>query len=50
MIERNKTIDALKVIGILLILFAHIRAPVGIFQIRTFDVPMMVFYLDVLFS
>jgi fucose 4-O-acetylase-like acetyltransferase len=48
--SRNVTIDILRVLGILLIVLAHINASTGVnapppllFNFRTFDVPMMVF-------
>lgn len=41
--RRNTTIDLMRFIGILLIMFAHVNPPNTLFQIRTFDVPMMVF-------
>ena len=41
--QRNVTIDILRLCGLLLIMLAHVNPPNVIFQIRTFDVPMMVF-------
>ncbi|MEN6851234.1 acyltransferase family protein [Klebsiella variicola] len=41
--QRDVTIDILRVCGLLLIMLAHVNPPNLIFQIRTFDVPMMVF-------
>ncbi len=41
--QRNVTIDILRLCGLLLIMLAHVNPPNIIFQIRTFDVPMMVF-------
>ena len=40
---RNVIIDAMRFLGLLLIMLAHVNPPGPIFQIRTFDVPMMVF-------
>ncbi|HBA5720984.1 TPA: acyltransferase family protein, partial [Escherichia coli] len=41
--QRDVTIDILRVCGLLLIMLAHVNPPNLIFQIRTFDVPMMIF-------
>lgn len=41
--ERNLSIDVMRVLGLLLIILAHVSPPGIIFQLRTFDVPMMVF-------
>lgn len=43
MVSRNTTIDLMRLAGILLIILAHVNPPNVLFQIRTFDVPMMVF-------
>lgn len=40
--ERNITIDILKVIGLMMIILAHVCTSNIIFQIRNFDVPLMV--------
>lgn len=40
--ERLAHVDWLKTIGLLLIMLAHVSPPDLLFQIRTFDVPMMV--------
>lgn len=40
---RDKTIDIMRVIGIMLIILAHVSPPEFLFQLRTFDVPMMIF-------
>ncbi|WGY48434.1 acyltransferase family protein [Vibrio sp. ABG19] len=49
-VERNFKIDFLRGIGILLIIFAHIDPPDFLFQLRNFDVPMMIFLSGVSFS
>lgn len=41
--QRNIIIDAMRVLGLLLIILAHVQPPSFIFQLRTFDVPMMIF-------
>lgn len=41
--QRNMTVDAMRCFGLLLIILAHVSPPDTLFQIRTFDVPMMVF-------
>ncbi|WP_414713482.1 acyltransferase family protein [Siccibacter turicensis] len=40
---RDPVIDALRFIGLMLIILAHVSPPEFLFQIRTFDVPLMVF-------
>ncbi len=50
MAERNNYIDFLRFIGITLIVLAHIGAPYTITQIRTFDVPLMMFVSGLSFS
>lgn len=42
MMERNVSVDILKVIGILCIILAHINPPSILFQLRNFDVPLLV--------
>lgn len=41
--KRDFSIDVLRVIGIMLIVLAHVNPPTALFQLRTFDVPLMVF-------
>ena len=41
--SRNTTIDLMRFMGIMLIILAHVDPPNKLFQLRTFDVPMMVF-------
>lgn len=41
--ERNVSIDIMRFVGILLIILAHVKPPHLLFEIRDFDVPMMVF-------
>lgn len=41
--KRNPTIDILRFIGLSLLILAHVGSPFTIHQIRTFDVPLMVF-------
>lgn len=40
---RNTNVDLMRVMGLFLIILAHVNPPEILFQIRTFDVPMMVF-------
>lgn len=39
---RNESIDLLRFIGIAMIILAHVSPPEALFQIRNFDVPLMV--------
>lgn len=41
--ERDFSIDVLRAIGLMLIVLAHVNPPMALFQLRTFDVPLMVF-------
>lgn len=41
--RRDSSVDYLRVVGLLLIILAHVHAPKIVHQIRTFDVPLMVF-------
>lgn len=41
--ERDYTLDYLRALGTILVIFAHITTPTGILEIRTFDVTMLVF-------
>ena len=41
-LERNDRIDFLRGIGLLCIVLAHVRPPEVLFQIRNFDVPLMI--------
>ncbi|TDQ24886.1 fucose 4-O-acetylase-like acetyltransferase [Raoultella sp. BIGb0149] len=41
--NRDLRIDILRVVGLLLIILAHVSPPFLLFQFRTFDVPLMVF-------
>ncbi|WP_346883844.1 acyltransferase [uncultured Algibacter sp.] len=47
---RNNKIDLLRFIGLAMIVFAHISPPTLLFQIRNFDVPLMVFISGVSFK
>lgn len=40
--QRDRTIDFLRALGLLLIVLAHVDPPEGLFQVRTFDVVLMV--------
>nr|BBM62789.1 predicted acyltransferase [Escherichia albertii] len=48
--ERSFRLDLMRLFGLLLIILAHIGPPNAWFQIRTFDVPMMVFVSGVAYS
>lgn len=41
--QRNIVVDSMRIIGLFLIILAHVSPPELLFQLRTFDVPMMVF-------
>lgn len=41
--DRDLRIDLLRVTGLFLIILAHVSPPFSIFQLRSFDVPLMVF-------
>ena len=48
--QRDLTIDFLRCVGLLLIVLAHVDPPNFIFQMRTCDVPIMVFVSGMAFS
>ena len=48
--ERDKSIDFLRFVGISLIILAHVFPPNLIFQIRSFDVPLMVFVSGLVYA
>lgn len=48
--SRNISIDFLRFIGLSLIILAHIRPPELLFQLRVFDVPLMLFVSGMAFS
>lgn len=48
--KRDFSVDALRSLGIISIIIAHINPPAAIFQIRNFDVPFMVILSGYLFS
>lgn len=48
--EREYYLDFLRAIGIMLIILAHVNAPIQILQIRCFDVPLMIFVSGLAFS
>lgn len=50
MVERDKSIDIIRSVGLLCIILAHVNPPFTIFQIRNFDVPLMVFISGYLFG
>ncbi|KKF48524.1 acyltransferase family protein [Streptococcus uberis] len=49
-IERVKFVDYMRVLGLLLIILAHSQPNNIVFQIRTFDVPLMVYISAISFS
>lgn len=49
-VERDKSIDIIRSIGLICIILAHINPPFTIFQIRNFDVPLMIFISGYLFG
>lgn len=50
MSDRNEFIDFLRFVGLALIIFAHVKAPYILFQLRNFDVPLMVIVSAMSFS
>ena len=48
--ERNQSIDVLRAIGLLMVIIAHVRPCRTIFELRTFDVVLMVFVSGLTFS
>lgn len=48
--ERNRNIDFLRFVGLSLIILAHVYPPNLIFQIRSFDVPLMVFISGLVYA
>lgn len=48
--ERDLSIDILRCTGLFLIILAHVSPPGAIFQLRNFDVPLMVFVSGLSFS
>lgn len=47
---RNKSIDLLRFIGLSLIILAHVGPPYALFNLRCFDVPMMLFISGLVYS
>lgn len=47
---RDKNIDAMRAIGLLCVILAHINPPNLLLQIRCFDVPLMLFVSGLVFS
>ena len=50
MVERDNSLDIIRSVGLLCIILAHVNPPFTIFQIRNFDVPLMVFISGYLFG
>lgn len=50
MIERDRSIDIIRGLGLICIILAHVNPPFFIFQVRNFDVPLMVFISGFLFG
>ena len=48
--NRDFRIDFLRWIGLTLIVLAHVKAPFGVTQLRSFDVPLMVFVSGLCFK
>lgn len=47
---RNETIDCLRFVGLSLIILAHVNPPYVLFNLRCFDVPMMLFVSGMAYS
>lgn len=43
MVRGDTTIDVMRAVGLMMIILAHVSPPNFLFQLRTFDVPMMLF-------
>lgn len=50
MVERDRSIDIIRSLGLLCIILAHVNPPFILFQVRNFDVPLMVFISGYLFG
>ncbi|AMR30044.1 hypothetical protein A0256_00750 [Mucilaginibacter sp. PAMC 26640] len=48
--SRNKTVDFLRFLGLSLIILAHLSPPAWLFQLRNFDVPLMVLVSGLTYS
>jgi len=48
--ERDLRVDALRALGLLCIMLAHVDPPVVLFEVRNFDVPMMAFVSGIAYS
>lgn len=48
--SRNQSIDLLRFVGLSLIILAHVQPPELLFQLRVFDVPLMLFVSGLAFS
>lgn len=48
--SRDTSVDLLRFLGISMILLAHIVPPNGVFQLRSFDVPLMIFVSGLSYS
>ncbi len=46
---RDTRIDFLRFVGLIMIIFAHVNPPAVLFQLRNFDVPLMVLISGVSF-
>jgi fucose 4-O-acetylase-like acetyltransferase len=49
-VKRDVSFDILRAIGLLLIILAHVLPPAPIFQLRNFDVPLMMFVSGAVFG
>jgi len=47
---RDFRFDALRTIGLFAIIFAHVNPPAGLFQLRNFDVPLMVLLMGSVYT
>ena len=50
LVKRDVSFDILRAIGLLLIVLAHVLPPAPIFQLRNFDVPLMMFVSGAVFG
>lgn len=49
-IIRDDTVDVLRFIGLAMIILAHVDSPSVLFQLRNFDVPLIVLISSMLFG
>lgn len=48
--QRDSSVDIMRAIGLLCVILAHINPPSLLLQIRSFDVPLMLFVSGLVYS